>query len=133
MNLTTTKTQAIAKITVSPVPTAEQVVATLATVARSARPGGELRGNSTDRARRTQHLLNEFGDGVHCLCVYCGTQLSCRTLTQDRIVSGAQGGRYILANLLPACWPCNRSREDSDLGIIALIVTTEPKGLAPCA
>lgn len=127
MNLTTTRTQAIAKITASPVPTATEVAATLATVARTTRPGGELRGNSTDRARRTARLLAEFGDGETCLCVYCGIKLAAPSLTQDRIVSGTQGGRYRLANLLPACLRCNQGRELSDKGIIALILTTESR------
>jgi hypothetical protein len=43
-------------------------------------------------------------------CTYCGCELDADTLTQDRIKSGC---RYIMANLIPACLPCNNGRSDS--------------------
>jgi 5-methylcytosine-specific restriction endonuclease McrA len=82
-------------------------------IANSNRRGGDLRGNSRDRAVRTQKLLTEFGDGTTCPCVYCGTELTASTLTQDKIVPGTDGGRYVMANLLPACITCNVRRKDA--------------------
>jgi 5-methylcytosine-specific restriction endonuclease McrA len=74
------------------------------------RHGGELRGNSYDRRRRKVWLLNAFGTGRSCTCHWCGKRLTFKTLTQDRLVPGANGGRYIKSNLVPACLKCNRER-----------------------
>jgi hypothetical protein len=71
-----------------------------------------LNGNSTDRARRREALLKEFGDGKQCPCVYCGLKLEHGTLEQDKIVTTAKGGRYRLPNLVPACGGCNKQRGD---------------------
>jgi len=71
------------------------------------RYGGEKRGNSTDRRRRKEWMLKHFGDGTTCSCVHCGTKLTRRTLTADRIVPGAS---YRRDNIQPACQPCNRAR-----------------------
>ncbi len=79
------------------------------------RPGGELRGNSRDRHVRTAKLLSKFGDGQHCACVYCGRVLDANTLTQDKIYTADEGGRYKMANLLPACFDCNSHRNDTPL------------------
>ncbi len=109
--------QAAAKIAAAPVPTAADRAAHTAMVAKQGgtRAGGDGRGSSKDRAARTGKLLNEFGDGKHCPCSYCGTKLDAHTLTQDRIYPGSAGGRYIYANLLPACGHCNSSRGDSPI------------------
>jgi len=74
------------------------------------RHGGELRGNSYDRRRRKQWLLDTFGDGKTCACHWCNKRLTFETLTQDRVVPGEQGGRYVKSNLVPACFECNRGR-----------------------
>ena len=71
-----------------------------------------LVGNSKDRAKRRDALLREFGDGSKCPCVYCGTSLTHGTLEQDKIYTTAQGGRYRLPNLVPACSGCNKHRSD---------------------
>lgn len=107
----------LAKIAAAPVPTAEDKAAHEAMVARqgATRAGGDGRGSSKDRSARTDKLLKEFGDGEHCPCSYCHTTLDHATLTQDRIYPGSQGGRYIYANLLPACGSCNSSRGDKAL------------------
>lgn len=104
---------ALAKIAAAPRPSAEQILSTRIAIAKSNRRGGDLRGNSKDRARRVAKLLAEFGDGVTCPCVYCDKVLDSATLTQDKIFTGDQGGRYIMANLLPACMECNRKRSDA--------------------
>lgn len=82
----------------------------------------EGKGNSYDRARRTWNLLKEFGDGQHAPCVYCGLDLDQSTCTQDRIWPGIMGGKYVLANLLPACLGCNTSRQDRVLDFLAKFI-----------
>ncbi len=104
-----------AKIAAAPRPSAADVARNRDLIGRSSRAGGELRGNSRDRFIRTQKLLAEFGDGEKCPCVYCGHNLTASTLTQDKIYTAAQGGRYRMDNLLPACLPCNQARSDTSL------------------
>lgn len=69
----------------------------------------DLRGNTTDRRRRRLWLLDQFGDGVTCPCFDCGKALTYQTLTVDRIVPGAAGGRYTRDNIRPACFKRNVS------------------------
>ena len=76
------------------------------------RHGGELRGNSYDRRRRKLWLLNAFGTGRSCKCQWCGKRLTFKTLTQDRLLPGDEGGRYIKSNLVPACLKCNQQRHN---------------------
>ncbi len=71
-----------------------------------------LVGNSKDRKVRRTKLLEEFGDGKECPCVYCGLKLKEGTLEQDKIHTTAQGGRYRPPNLVPACSTCNKRRGD---------------------
>jgi hypothetical protein len=74
-----------------------------------------IRGNSKDRAASRKRLLAEFGDGVHCPCVYCGRRLEesgPNGVTRDKIVVARAGGRYQHGNLVPACLRCNQSRGD---------------------
>ncbi len=101
------------KVLVAPWPTDEDVAAVARSKLFSARKGGELRGNARDRASRKTRLLDEFGDGWHCRCVYCGRKLDWETLTQDRIIPGCVGGRYRLSNLLPACRRCNGDKDET--------------------
>lgn len=42
----------------------------------------------------------------HC-CAYCGEK---RPLTQDHVIPVSRGGRHSIGNLLPACKPCNSSK-----------------------
>lgn len=39
-------------------------------------------------------------------CAYCGAQSD--KLTQDHIIPLSKGGHHTLANVVPACWSCNR-------------------------
>lgn len=71
-----------------------------------------LVGNTHNRAKRREALLNEFGDGKTCPCVYCGIRVGEGTLEQDKIYTTSEGGRYRVANLVPSCASCNRSRGD---------------------
>lgn len=103
----------LAKIAAAPVPTPEMIYASRLAIANSTRPGGDRRGSSVSRRRRTEKLLAEFGDGTTCPCAYCGRELTAATLTQDKIYTGDQGGGYRYDNLLPACITCNQRRSDA--------------------
>lgn len=105
--------QVLDKIRACPVPTAEDILRNRRGLVANKRAGGDMRGSSKDRARRTAKLLVEFGDGATCPCVYCGKTLNAATLTQDKIYTCDQGGRYTYANLLPACITCNQKRSDA--------------------
>ncbi len=69
-----------------------------------------VRGNSADRAARRAFLLrtweSDLGPGT-CRCYRCGWVLSEETITVDRIVPGALGGKYVRENIRPACAECN--------------------------
>ncbi|WP_444950987.1 HNH endonuclease [Micromonospora ureilytica] len=43
-------------------------------------------------------------------CVYCGERPE--KLEQDHVVPVSRGGRHAIANILPACKPCNLSKSD---------------------
>lgn len=77
------------------------------------------RGNSTDRLRRRQYLVEAYaadvGDGF-CRCFRCGLLLTVETVTVDRIIPGCRGGRYVRSNIRPACLACN-TETGSRLGV----------------
>jgi hypothetical protein len=102
--------QAQDKIAACPRPTQEQIDKNREMIAASKRPGGDFRGSSYQRRSNTGKLLTEFGDGEKSPCVWCGRELDASTLTQDKIFTGHEGGRYTFANLLPSCLGCNQSR-----------------------
>jgi hypothetical protein len=64
------------------------------------------RGNSRDRRRRREYLINTFGDGVTCVCSHCPTVLTIETVNVDRVTPGWKGGRYTRDNIRPSCAPC---------------------------
>lgn len=68
------------------------------------------RGNSKDREARRRYLMRVYeankGPG-YCRCYRCGKLLILRTVTVDRIIPGARGGRYVRNNIRPACAKCN--------------------------
>jgi hypothetical protein len=99
----------------APVPTKAQAARAARLYARLGAKNAEsnARGSSSDRERRERNLLKEFGDGRTAPCVYCGVKLDGLHLTQDRLWPGSAGGRYINANLVPACDNCNRTRSDT--------------------
>lgn len=87
---------------------------------KSRRAGGDCRGSSADRrARKFKMLRDPRWGGCGSLlrkipCVHgCGRHLSFGQLEQDRIVPGSDGGRYVYANLQPACRGCNLARTDN--------------------
>ena len=46
-------------------------------------------------------------------CAYCGTQES--ALQKDCVLPISRGGRYTLANVVPACRSCNASKWHSEV------------------
>lgn len=76
------------------------------------------RGNTKDRARRRRWLLETYAADVpgHCRCYRCGALLTEGTLTVDRIIPGALGGKYTRDNIRPACSACN-TETGSALGV----------------
>jgi hypothetical protein len=90
-----------------------------------------VRGNTVDRLRRRQYLVDTYradvdiveeaviygsrwiatgppGEGTPtCRCYRCGGLLTVDTVTVDRIVPGVKGGTYRRSNIRPACGPCN--------------------------
>jgi 5-methylcytosine-specific restriction endonuclease McrA len=114
--------QVRAKAAAAPVPTQEQ---RKKAEDRIAALGGDIneyrnqiKGNVSDRAHSRKRLMKEFGDGQSCPCGYCGRKLVDKTLTRDKIYTSREGGRYIHANLIPACEGCNKSRGDTPFGEI---------------
>ena len=65
------------------------------------------RGSAEGRRRRKAWMLVVFGDGTTAPCYRCGIRLTFTTMTVDRIIPGAEGGRYVRGNIRPACGPCN--------------------------
>lgn len=76
---------------------------------RGGRPGGDKRGNTTDRRRRKEWMLKTFGDGESCPCTHCDVPLNYETVESDRIDPN-QG--YARKNVQPSCRGCNLSRSD---------------------
>lgn len=79
---------------------------------RRTRPGGEKRGNSTDRRRRKLWMLARWGDGQTAPCTHCDSPLDYATIEADRIIPGSLGGSYRRENIQPACRACNLARAD---------------------
>ncbi len=97
------------------VPTAEEVAANQAGLEEfgAQHYRRNLVGNSTDRRRRREKIMREFGDGVSCPCIYCGVVLrGDGDLEQDKMYTTAEGGRYRMSNLIPSCTDCNKRRSD---------------------
>ena len=59
------------------------------------------------RHKLKRFLLTQYGDGRAVKCFSCRTILTWETLTIDRIVPGALGGRYDRKNIRAACRECN--------------------------
>lgn len=63
--------------------------------------GGRHTLNSTDM----QRLLTGF---AYC-CAYC---LQCGSLTMDHFIPLTRGGGTVMGNIVPACSPCNSSKQN---------------------
>ena len=59
-------------------------------------------GKSTLKPKQWLAKVKEYDNH----CAYCGMQDG--KLTQDHIIPLSKGGHHTLANVVPACWPCNR-------------------------
>ena len=90
--------------------------------ARRSTSNKNVTGSSKDRAARRRYLVDTFGwrlpDGTGLVnCYRCHVPLlenedpeaPRQSLTVDRIVPGALGGKYTRDNIRPACAPCNES------------------------
>jgi hypothetical protein len=95
-----------------PVPTDADRAIAEARHARNKRAGGDDRGNSYQRARNRQIMLDQFGDGKTACCVNCGVKLNDDTVSLDRIITGSNNGRYVRKNLIPLDYACNNWRGD---------------------
>lgn len=106
--------KALAKLAAAPRPTPAEVEAARAGLEKMGANAFRktLNGNSSDRRRRREALLSEFGDGKVCPCVYCGIKVGEGSLEQDKIYTTAEGGRYRVPNLVPSCSDCNKRRSD---------------------
>lgn len=100
------------------------VVDGMTVVIEHGRRGGDKRGNSLNRRRRREWLVETFRADVDlgdfglvkvmlgfgrpaCRCYRCGRLLTVDTVTADRVIPGCQGGTYRRNNIRPACGPCN--------------------------
>ena len=48
----------------------------------------------------------------HCLCAYCGQIFNPRDLTRDHVIPVSTKGLDIWGNVVTACGPCNRHKDD---------------------
>jgi len=68
-----------------------------------------VRGNTRDRESRKRWLLKTWASNVGegtARCYRCGDLLDADTITVDRIIPGARGGRYVRNNIRPSCARC---------------------------
>lgn len=103
-----------------------------ATVTRRGTSNQNVRGNTEDRRRRREWLVETYRADVDvlvmsdgslfacygtpldgevltpaCRCYRCGELLTVETITVDRIIPGCKGGTYRRDNIRPACGDCN--------------------------
>lgn len=69
--------------------------------------------NSKARSRLRDRLLEAYGDGNSCNCVFCGDLLFKSQISLDRILPGSLGGTYRFDNVQPTCVTCNIRRGNS--------------------
>ena len=62
---------------------------------------------------RTPTLTNRtlFRRDQH-ICAYCGDEFNAGSLTRDHIVPRSRGGKDVWANVVAACGPCNKLKDD---------------------
>lgn len=81
-------------------------------------PSRQVRGNSYDRRRRREWIIEQFGERGTCgrvwvRCEHCKTRMLARSRKWqvDRFpLCGHAGGRYVRGNIVPACSQCNKGR-----------------------
>lgn len=57
------------------------------------------------RQRDWDRLMRRYGHS----CAYCGSK---DRVTMEHVVPVSRGGRHGIGNVLPACWPCNHSKNN---------------------
>jgi hypothetical protein len=76
-------------------------------MSRRGNTNGNQRGNSADRRRRRQWLLDHFGNGTTAPCSMCGRPQDINTVSVDCWpVPRCDGGTYDKTNIRPACDSC---------------------------
>lgn len=48
-----------------------------------------------------------------CKCVYCGNELTIKTLTYDHVLPKSKGGKHQWHNVVASCKACNSDKDDS--------------------
>lgn len=118
------KAYAQEKIAAAPVPSEKDVIKARADLANAARAGGDSRGGSAAaRRKQRENLWKEFGGPQrgYVPCPHCGVKMGLdrngplETFERGKIFTKKQGGGYQLPNLLPECFACNRSRNDTPI------------------
>ena len=72
----------------------------------------DRRGNSYDRKRRREQLIEKHGKGPWIWCHHCKCKMRADSDTWDvdRIVCELRDGGYVRSNIVPSCVSCNRKR-----------------------
>jgi hypothetical protein len=73
-----------------------------------------VRGSMNPRGlMRVPSLVNEtlFRRDQH-MCAYCGLHFPSTHLTRDHIIPTSKGGKNVWANVVTACGPCNKFKDD---------------------
>lgn len=79
-------------------------------MSRRGTSNSNVRGNTRDREARKRYLLQAYEadiGGGYCRCYRCGCILTFGSVTVDRIIPSARGGKYVRNNIRPACAGCN--------------------------
>lgn len=129
--------QTRAKVLNMPKPTDDAVLSGLQNLkinGATGRAGGDSRGSGGlegGRAKSRAALFKAYGgeENGYVPCVYCnkrlhhldpkdprvaaGNPLGYEPLERDKLLTGAQGGKYSQANIVPACGSCNSLRSDA--------------------
>jgi 5-methylcytosine-specific restriction endonuclease McrA len=63
-------------------------------------------------------------------CQYCGCKVSLKTGTRDHVQPRSRGGPDILANVVAACSPCNRRKEDRTPAEAGMPLRSQPRALS---
>jgi len=78
--------------------------------ARRGTSNGCASGSSYDRRARRERLWKRYARRGWIKCWLCPRRMRKRDFEVDRVVCGHDGGRYVDANVRPACRECNRRR-----------------------
>lgn len=68
-----------------------------------------------EKGAEGSHTLEQFWYVCDCYlwrCVYCGCELTKKTVTEDHATPLVRGGSDWISNILPACRPCNSRKQD---------------------